>query len=105
MAFSRGPDMARQSRAELVPVSPGFDYSPLEPKVAGELREKAAKIRERVRRTLEEIIEVGKDLLAVKDALPHGQFGPWMKSEFGWAERMAQNFMAVAQAFGPKTAI
>src|SRR5436190_867105 len=97
--------MAKQPKAELVPVAEGFDYSPLDPQVAGQLREKAARIRERVRKTLEEIIEVGNDLVAVKEALPHGQFGPWLKSEFGWAERMAQNFMAVAQAFGPKTAI
>lgn len=42
---------------------------------------------------------MGNDLLAVKEALPHGQFGPWLKAEFGWSERSAQNFMSVAERF------
>src|SRR5262249_26841287 len=44
-------------------------------------------------------------LQAVKEALPHGQFTPWLKAEFGWSERSAQNFMSVAEWFGPKTEI
>jgi hypothetical protein len=42
---------------------------------------------------------VGNDLLAVKETLPHGQFLPWLKAEFGWSERTAQNFMSVAEQF------
>ena len=56
-----------------------------------------------MKRTVEDIIEVGKDLLAVKEALPHGAFGKWLSAEFGWTERTARNFMAVAEWFGPKT--
>src|SRR5947208_15313192 len=37
--------------------------------------------------------------LAVKEALEHGHFGPWLKAEFGWGERTAQNFMSVAERF------
>jgi hypothetical protein len=95
--------MAKQAKAELVPVAQGFDYSPLEPHLAEQVRETAARIWERVKKTIEEIIEVGNDLLKVKDALPHGQFGPWLRVEFGWTERTARNFMAVAEGFGPKT--
>jgi hypothetical protein len=29
----------------------------------------------------------------------HGQFGPWLKAEFGWSEHSAQNFMSVAERF------
>ena len=39
----------------------------------------------------------------MKNALPHGRFGPWLKAEFGWTERTAQNFMNVAGQFGSKT--
>jgi hypothetical protein len=53
----------------------------------------------RVKKTVEDIIEVGNDLLAVKEALPHGQFLPWLRAEFGWGERSAQNFMSVAEKF------
>jgi hypothetical protein len=90
-------------KGELVVV--GFNYDLLEAKVAEQARSSAERIRQKVKKTLESIIEVGNDLVAVKEALPHGQFGPWLRAEFGWSERMAQNFMAVAGAFGPKTEI
>lgn len=95
--------VAKQPKGELVVV--GFNYDLLETKVADKLRATADHIRSKVKKTLEDIIEVGNDLLGVKEALPHGQFGPWLKGEFGWGERMAQNFMSVAERFGAKTAI
>jgi hypothetical protein len=90
--------MARQQKGELVV---GFDYTPLEAPVADQARSPAYRIRE----TLEDLVEVGKDLLAVKQGLPDGQCGPWLRAEFGWSERSAQNFMAVAQSFGGKDEI
>jgi len=96
--------VAKQPKGELVVVV-GFNYDLLETKIAEKVRSSAERIRQKVKKTLESIIEVGNDLVAVKEALPHGQFGPWLKGEFGWGERMAQNFMAVAEAFGPKTEI
>ena len=89
--------MAKQPRGELVVV--GFNYDLLETKVRDKVRSAADRIRERVKKTVEDIIEVGNDLLAVKEALPHGQFLPWLKAEFGWSERSAQNFMSVAEQF------
>ena len=89
--------MAKQPKGELVVV--GFNYGLLETKLADKVRSAADRIRERVKKTVEDIIEVGNDLLAVKEALPHGQFLPWLKAEFGWSERSAQNFMSVAEQF------
>jgi hypothetical protein len=89
--------VAKQGEGELVVV--GFNYDLLETKVAEKVRTSADRIREKVKKTVEDIIEVGHDLLAVKEALPHGQFGPWLKAEFGWGERTAQNFMSVAERF------
>jgi hypothetical protein len=89
--------MAKQPKGELVIL--GFDYSPLDAKVAEQARSTAERIRGRLKKTLEDLIEVGSDLLVVKEALPHGQFGAWLKAEFGWSERMAQNFMSVAERF------
>lgn len=89
--------MAKQPKGELVVV--GFNYDLLETKLADKVRSAADRIRERVKKTVEDIIEVGNDLLAVKEALPHGQFLPWLKAEFGWSERSAQNFMSVAEQF------
>jgi len=90
--------VARQPKGELV-VIVGFNYDLLETKVAEQVRTSADRIRGRVKKTVEDIIDVGHDLLAVKEALPHGQFGPWLKAEFGWSERSAQNFMSVAERF------
>jgi gas vesicle protein len=89
--------VAKQPKGELVVV--GFNYGLLETKLADKVRSAADRIRERVKKTVEDIIEVGNDLLAVKEALPHGQFLPWLKAEFGWSERSAQNFMSVAEQF------
>lgn len=71
----------------------------LETKVADKVRTAANRIRERMKKTVEDITEVGNDLLAVKEALPQGQFLPWLRAEFGWSERSAQNFMSVAEQF------
>ncbi len=89
--------MAKQPKGELVVL--GFDYSPLEAQVAERLRASAETIRQQVRNTLECAIKIGQELLAVKEALAHGQFLPWLKAEFGWSERTAQNFMSVAERF------
>jgi Protein of unknown function (DUF3102) len=77
----------------------GFNYDLLETKLADKVRTAADRIRERIKKTVEDIIEVGNDLLAVKEALPHGQFLPWLKAEFGWSEWTAQNFMSVTEQF------
>ncbi len=90
---------AKQPNGELVPVVVGFNYDLLETKVAEQVRSRADRIREKVKKTVEDIIEVGNDLLTVKEALEHGHFGPWLKAEFGWSERTAQNFMSVAERF------
>jgi DUF3102 family protein len=71
----------------------------LETKVAEKVRTGAERIRELVKKTVEDIIDVGNDLLAVKEALPHGHFGPWLKAEFGRGERTVQNLMSVAERF------
>lgn len=91
--------MAKQAKGELVPVVVGFNYDVLEAQVADQARTTAERIRQRLRKTLEDLIEVGNDLLAVKEALEHGQFLKWLRAEFGWSERTAYNFTSVAERF------
>jgi hypothetical protein len=91
--------VAKQPKGELVPAVAGFNYDLLEPKVAEQARSSAERTRAKVKKTVEDIIDVGNDLLAVKEALPHGQFLPCLKAEFGWSERTVQNFMSVAERF------
>jgi hypothetical protein len=93
------PD-SKQPKGRTRPGRGRFSYDLLETKVAEKVRSSADRIRERVKKTVEDIIEVGNDLLAVKEALEHGQFGPWLKAEFGWSERTAQNVMSVCGRAG-----
>ena len=93
--------MAKETKGELVLAQERFDYSPLEKKVADEVQSTADRIRQSIKRTTESIIAIGNDLMTVKEALPHGQFGPWLRAEFTWTERTAQKFMAVAERFRP----
>jgi Protein of unknown function (DUF3102) len=96
--------MGVKNATGLLPVSL-FDYSKLELSVAQRARATADVIRQRFLKTLDELVEIGSRLNAIRAILPHGYFGPWLKEEFGWSQRMAQNFMSVAEQFGPKIAI
>jgi hypothetical protein len=80
-----------------------FDYSTLPTDVAGPLREQAARIRERVKNTTIAIIEIGRDLLAVKQQkLQHGQFCTWVEAECQFTIRTAANYMRAAEFAGGK---
>jgi hypothetical protein len=79
-----------------------LDHAPLDANVIRRVQMAAQRIRQVVKRTLEDLIAVGNELLAVKHELSHGHFGPWLRAEFGWTERTARNFMTVAQRFGPR---
>lgn len=79
-----------------------FDCSTLPVDVAEEAKAAVKRIRERNQKYL---IETGRDLLAMKERLGHGDFGPWLQSEFTMNERTAQNYMRVALEFGDKPEI
>lgn len=49
--------------------------------------------------TAQNIIEIGKRLISVKENLPHGSFGDYLKEKVAFSERTAQNFMKVAREF------
>jgi FtsZ-binding cell division protein ZapB len=77
-----------------------FDYAALPVDVALKAQLAANSIKLRLKRTVEDIIEIGRELTAVKDELPHGQFEIWIKDEFQMNREMANNFMQVATRFG-----
>ena len=62
----------------------------------------AMAIKPLVRRVAEDLIQIGQELIAVKDFLPHGQFTPWIETEFGLHPRTARRMMAVAERLGHK---
>jgi hypothetical protein len=62
--------------------------------VDAELAELANEIREVGKGA---IIAIGERLIKAKKLAGHGNWLPWLKREFGWSERTARNYMAVAE--------
>ena len=79
-----------------------FDYTALPVELAVTTRAAAERIKLRLKRTVEDIIEIGRELTVVKDELPHGQFLPWIAAEFEMSDQTARNFMMVADKFSDK---
>jgi hypothetical protein len=75
---------------EQLPVQLSFDVS---------LPERAQRIRDLVGTARLCILEIGRELIAAKAMLAHGEWLPWLKDEFGWPARTGQAYMAVAEAF------
>jgi hypothetical protein len=61
------------------------------------LDELANDIRLRGRQSVENIIEVGNDLIEAKKICGHGNWLPWLKAEFGWSHDTAKRYMQCAQ--------
>ena len=77
-----------------------FDYDSLQTEVAQKVKESAIEIKAREKAIWENIFEIGKQLIQVKTALPHGAFLPWVKSEFNWTVRTAQKYIKVSEELG-----
>lgn len=71
-----------------------FDYADMD-----DVRRLTDEIRERVKRTARDIIEIGERLIRVKERLGHGRFLDWLDAEFDWSERTAERLIGVAEAF------
>lgn len=74
-----------------------FTYASLPAATAEALRQQAERIRARVKATTEAIIDIGRDLLAVKQQLEHGQFSEWVTAECGFTLRTAENYIRAAE--------
>jgi hypothetical protein len=75
-------------------ISGGFDYGQLEADVAAQVRTAADRVRRLIRAS---IIDVGHELLAIKDRLSHGQFVAWVEHECQFKIRAAQRAMRAAE--------
>ena len=77
-----------------------FDYEILSPKSRTLIQKCTVEIKERLRRTAQDIWEVGQKLVKVRSQLNYGQFESWLSTEFGWSRRTAYNFINVYESFG-----
>jgi hypothetical protein len=72
-----------------------FDYRTLQLDNRGFVKERALRIHDMARKTVEAIYLIGQWLTEVKEKLPHGAWLPWLATEFGWSEDTAERFMLV----------
>lgn len=74
---------------------PLFDYRELDSDDRAFVKERALRIRDAAKRTAEGIILIGQWLSEAKSRIKHGQWLPWLESEFGWSDQTARKFMHV----------
>lgn len=76
-----------------------FPYEDLDEETRALVQRHASEIKERMRRSAQDIVEIGQRLTEVKEYLGHGNFGNWLRAEFEWSEGAARRFMQVAETF------
>jgi hypothetical protein len=86
----------------IIPTKVAFDYNVVTEDFQGTLIAAADRIKARERRAVTDIIEIGRELSAIKAELEHGVFLKWVAAEFQWSARSAQNYMAAAEWAGDK---
>ena len=70
-------------------------------KAKPELDEIAKRVRTRVKSALDGVIATGRDLIAAKKIVGHGNWLAWLEREFGWtSDKTAERFMSVAKLAG-----
>jgi hypothetical protein len=81
----------------VVPTGRAFDYGSMSASDADGLRAKADNIRRLSQSSTAQIIELGHELMEVKQQLPHGRFENWVRAECGINIRTAENYIRAAQ--------
>lgn len=84
---------------ESIAVRPGVDLGDGFDLVEN-LKLNAERIRQSIKRSVQEVLEIGRCLNAVKQALEHGSFTRWIELEFGMNIRTAQRMMSAYETFG-----
>ena len=96
------PGMRRVPDAVAQRTLASFDYGMLSRDLAATAQAAAARIKQR---TSAAILDTGRDPTAIKVLLNHGQFGGWLRAEFGMSIRSAQDFMRAAALADEKCVI
>lgn len=76
-----------------------FDYQELDSETRIIVQQKTDEIKVLMRRTAQDVFDIGQKLSDIKARLGHGHFLNWLKAEFEWSERTAYNFIQVYQTF------
>lgn len=102
MHYSIPADMGKSDKQSQL--STYFDYDSLDQVQRSVIQQHTGEIRQRLRRSAQDIWEIGQRLADVRSRLKYGQFLAWLKAEFGWSQRTAYNFINVYETFGDRLA-
>lgn len=102
---TRGGERSGKEHSVPLPTAADIGLSRKDIHEARQIRDAEAADPGVTERTLNTIIEIGKDLIAVKESLPHGSFLPWIEAEFGMSDQTARRFMDVGRVYGTKSNI
>jgi hypothetical protein len=82
-------------------IAAGMDdlYASLDVETRIVVQQRTSEIKTLMRRTAQDIVEIGQKLIEVKANLDHGLFSAWLHAEFEWSLQTAKRFMNVAQRF------
>ena len=84
-------------------VATSFDYVELNGSAnrvkagADRIKQLSAKADEYTKNAASCMVAIGKELTKIKEMIPYGSWGAWLKTEFGWSERTARTYMAVGE--------
>ena len=81
------------------PEKQNFNYTALETEARIFVQQHIRQIKSPIRRTSQDIIEIGEKLSDVKQQLGHGNFINWLKFKFDWSESTAARSMQVKAQF------
>ena len=76
-----------------------FSYGILNLTTRKVVQQRTIEIKSLLRRTAQDIIDIGEKLSEVKQELDHGQFVDWLRTEFDWSDSAARKFMQVHRRF------
>jgi len=74
------------------------DLALSEKQIAYVLAQHAEAIRAAGRRTVENVIEIGRRLTEARELCDHGEWLAWLKEEFSWSRQTADNLINVYEA-------
>ena len=72
-----------------------FQYELLDYKTRAIVGQRTIEIKNLMRLTAENIINIGQKLIEVKEQLEYGTFQSWLRTEIEWSEQTARQFMQV----------
>jgi hypothetical protein len=76
-----------------------FNYQELDEQTELFVREKTQQLKTLIKRTTQDILDIGKYLSEIKQTLEHGQFTAWVKAELDFSYESAWRFMSTYEKF------